>query len=192
MDKFTFKVFVNNEEILKPICLGYQYFKNSKWKYPTKSVPSNQFNVRPIMSPPGAKFKFYGYIYNQSKQIQPSSLRGILLRINHIGIKDYSKSLFEFTKNIGPILPAISGEVFLDSSFEEVLTLDKDDFKEDHPLFKEVVGYIHNAIDEVASISRKRSSRIKTKKKEVTKLKDLDLSSKEVKQAQKILGQERI
>lgn len=188
LDKFAFKVFVNNEEILKPICLGYRYFKNSKWKYPAKSVPSNQFNVRPIMSPPGAKFKFYGYIYNQSKQIQPSSLRGILLRINHIGIKGYSKSLFEFTKNIGPILPAISGEVFLDSSFEEVLTLDKDDFKEDHPLFKELVGYIHNAIDEIASISRKRSSRIKTKKKEVTKLKDLDLSSKEVKQAQKILG----
>ena len=62
LDKFTFKVFVNNEEILKPICLGYQYFKNSKWKYPTKSVPSNQFNVRPIMSPPERNLNLWVYL----------------------------------------------------------------------------------------------------------------------------------
>jgi hypothetical protein len=188
LDEFSFRVFVNKNEILKPICLGYHYFTNAKWEYPTKLIPRNQCDIIPIMSPPGEKFKFYGYIYNQSKQIQPSSLRGILLRINHIGIKGYSKSLFEFTKNIGPILPAISGEIFLDPVFEEVLTLDKDDFKEDHPLFKDLVGYIHDAIDEVATISRRRSSRIKAKKKEVSRIRDLDLSSKEVKQAQKILG----
>lgn len=187
LEEFKFRVFVNDEEIVKPICLGHRYFKNAKWEYPTKAVPSDRFNVIPILSPPGSKFKFYGYIYNQSKQIQPSSLRGILLRINHIGIKGYSKSLFEFTKNIGPILSAISGEIFLDSTFEEVLTLDKDDFKEDHPLFKELIGYIHDTIDEVARISRRRSSKAKTKK-EPTKVKDLDLSSKEVKEAQKILG----
>jgi len=187
IEEFNFKVFVNNEQILKPICLGYHYFNDARWEYPAKIVPSSLFNVVPIMSPPGSKFKFYGYIYNQSKQIQPSSLRGILLRINHIGIKGYSKSLFEFTKNIGPILSAISGEIFLDSTFEEVLTLDKDDFKEDHPLFKELIGYIHDTIDDVAKISRRRSSRAKTKR-EVSKIKDLDLSSKEVKAAQKILG----
>jgi len=187
LDGFKFRVFVNGEEILKPVCLGYHFFKDAKWAYSSKIVPPDRFDVIPILSPPGAKFKFYGYIYNQSKQIQPSSLRGILLRINHIGIKGYSKSLFEFTKNIGPILSAINGEIFLDSMFEEVLTLDKDDFKEDHPLFKELIGYIHNTIDEVAKISRKRSSKTKTKKEPI-KVKDLDLSSKEVKNAQKILG----
>lgn len=187
LDEFKFRVFVNKEEILKPICLGYQYFKGAKWEYPKKEVPSGRYDVLPIVSPPGSKFKFYGYIYNQSKQIQPSSLRGILLRINHIGIKGYSKSLFEFTKNIGPIQSAISGEIFLDSTFEEVLTLDKDDFKEDYPLFKELIGYIHDTIDDVAKVSRKRSSKAKIKKESV-KVKDLDLTSKEVKTAQKILG----
>jgi hypothetical protein len=191
LDKFHFKVFLDKKEILKPICLGYQRFKDAKWEFPAKSVSPQQFDVIPIMSSPGARFKFYGYIYNQSKQIQPSSLRGILLRINHIGIKGYSKSLFEFTKNIGPMLPQISGEVFLGPSFEEVLTLDKDDFKEDHPLFKELIGYIHNAIDEIADLSRKRSSKIKTKKKEVIKIKDLDLFSKEIKKAQEIIGRRK-
>ena len=187
IDKFNFKVFVNEEEILKPICLGHHHFQKSKWDYLGKTVPKANYNIIPIDSPPGAKFKFYGYIYNQSKQIQPSSLRGILLRINHIGIKGYSKSLFEFTKNIGPILSAISGEIFLDSTFEEILTLDKDDFKEDHPLFKELISYLHNTIDDVARISRKRSSKSNIKK-EIAKVKDIDLSSKEVKEAQKILG----
>lgn len=187
IDKFDFKVFVNTEEILKPICLGSQSSTNVKWDYPAKSVPKENYDIIPFDSPPGSKFKFYGYIYNQSRQIQPSSLRGILLRINHIGIKGYSKSLFEFTKNIGPILSAISGEIFLDSNFEEVLTLDKDDFKEDHPLFKELIGYLHNAIDEVAKISRRRSTKSNVKK-EIAKIKDIDLSSKEVKEAQEILG----
>lgn len=186
---FNFRVFLNGQEILKPICLGYHFHKNSKWNYNKKYVPKSDYNIIPIIPGLGTSLKFYGYIYNQSKQIQPPALRGILLRINHIGIKGYSKSLFEFTKNIGPIQAAISGEIFLDPQFEDILTLDKDDFKEDHPLFKELVSYIHNTIDEVAAISRERSSRIKVKK-EITKVKDLDLSSKEIKQAQKILGKE--
>jgi len=190
LDAFKFKVFINGEEILKPICLRSHYSKEAKWEYSTKEVPLERFDVIPIISPLGSKFKFYGYIYNQSKQIQPSSLRGILLRINHIGIKGYSKSLFEFTKNIGPILSAISGEIFLDSTFEEILTLDKDDFKEDHPLFKELISYIHNTIDEVAKISRKRSSNKSKVKKDIKKIQDLDLSSKELKEAKKILGKE--
>lgn len=187
INQFNFRVFVNKEEILKPVCLRYHQFSKSKWDYPGKTIPKANYDIIPVVSPAGAKFKFYGYIYNQSKQIQPSPLRGVLLRINHVGIKGYSKSLFEFTKNIGPILSAISGEIFLDSTFEEILTLDKDDFKEDHPLFKELIGYLHNTIDEVAKISRKRSSK-SNNKKEIVKVKDLDLSSKEVLEAQKILG----
>ncbi|MGB3479857.1 MAG: ATP-binding protein [bacterium] len=184
---FKFKVFLNNNEILKPITLGYHFHRESKWNYNNKRIPKAEYSIIPISSPPGATLRFHGYIYNQSKQIQPSSLRGILLRINHVGIKGYSKSLFEFTKNIGPILSAISGEIFLDSQFEEVMTLDKDDFKEDHSLFKELVGYIHDTIDEVASISRKRSGKIKGRK-ETVKVKDLDLSSAEINEAKKILG----
>ena len=63
--KFKFRVFVNNEEILKPVCLGYQYFKDAKWEYPKKKVPSNIYNILPIKPPAGSKLKFYGYIYNQ-------------------------------------------------------------------------------------------------------------------------------
>src|SRR5581483_7909172 len=189
LDKFVFRVFMNKKEILKPICLGHRFFKDARWEYPKNTVQKSNYNLIPIESPAGSTFKFFGYIYNQSKQIQPSSLRGLLLRINHVGIKGYSKSLFEYTKNIGPIPSAISGEIFLDSSLEEILTLDKDDFKEDHPLFKQLIGYLHDFIDDVAKAARKRSSK-KNTKKDVSKVKDINLSSKEVLQAQKILGKE--
>lgn len=189
LKSFKFKVFLNKKEILKPITLGYRFHKESEWGYNSEMIPKGEYDIIPVSSPPGASIKYHGYIYNQSKQIKPSSIRGILLRINHIGIKGYSKSLFEFTKNIGPILPAISGEIFLDSQFEEVMTLDKDDFKEDHPLFKELIGYIHNTIDDVASISRKRSGKVKGQKEIAkTKIRDLTLTSPEIEEAKKILG----
>jgi len=186
---FNFKVFVNGDEILKPICLGSRHFKNVKWEYGTKkTIPSNEYDIFDIESPPSANVKFHGYLYNQSKQIQPVSLRGILLRVNHVGIKGFSKSLYEYTKNIGPILWAVSGEIFLDSDFEEVLTLDKDDFKEDHPLFKELVGYIHNRIDDIAAFSRSRSARTRKKRKPAPKVKDLNLTSAGIRGAEKIIG----
>ncbi len=191
LEDFEFDVFVNGQKILKPICLGRHFFKDAMWNYqPNKVVPVNEGEVFAVESPAGSSVKFYGYLYNQSKQIQPVSLRGILLRVNHIGIKGFSKSLYEYPKNIGPIQAAISGEIFLGEDFEDVLTLDKDDFKEDHPKFKELVGYIHNTIDSIATASRSRSRAVKSKKKRkvLPKIKDLDFRSKEIKTAEKIVG----
>lgn len=190
LKNFNFKVFLNKKEILKPICLGKKYFLDGEWNYKDKTIPKDEFDVQFVSSSqiPGIKFNFKGYLYNQSKQIVPSSLRGIILRINHIGIKGYSKSLFEYTKNLGPILPAISGEIFLDSSFEEVLTLDKDDFKEDHPLFREMISYIHNAVDNSKTQANQRYKKKTTTSKGPLKIKDVDFSSPEIKEAQKILG----
>ncbi len=190
LDSFNFRVFLNKKEILKPICLGYNFHKDLKWNYDKKKISKNNYGIKTIKSPVPS-LDFHGYIYNQRSQIQPSSLRGILLRINHVGIKGYSKSLFEFTKNIGPIQAAISGEILLGPQFEEVLTLDKDDFKEDHPLFKELVGYIHNEIVDVADESRRRSAGIISSKKQSAKIKSLDLSSRQVEEAQKILGKQQ-
>lgn len=191
LEDFEFDVLVNGEKILKPICLGRHFFKDAVWNYqPNKIVPLKEGEVFAVESPAGASVKFCGYLYNQSKQIQPVSLRGVLLRVNHIGIKGFSKSLYEYPKNIGPIQAAISGEIFLGADFEDVLTLDKDDFKEDHPKFKELVSYIHNTVDSIATASRSRSRTVKSKKKRkvLPKIRDLDLSSKEIKTAEKIVG----
>jgi hypothetical protein len=195
LNDFNFKVFLDGAEILKPICLGEHYFKDAKWNYgDKKTLPSNEFDIIPIETPLNSTIKFSGYLYNQSKQIQPAALRGILLRVNHVGIKGYNKSLFEYSGNIGPILPQISGEVFLSSDFEKVLTLDKDDFKEDHPLYKELVGYIHEAVKDVATKSRERSDKKKTgtRKKSSPKIKDLNFKTQPIKDAKKILGKKKL
>lgn len=189
LNEFNFKVLLNGDEIFRPIYQGKKFFKTGKWNYDNNLIPKNEFSVLAVVNPPGARVKFNGYIYNQSKQIVPAVTRGIILRINNIGIKGFSRSLFEYVKNIGPITSAISGEIFLDSTFEDVLTLDKDNFKEDHPLFKELVSYIHSSMDEVASISRKRSVTKKGKKTDKKfKVKDLNLKSESIKKAKKIMG----
>ncbi len=191
LDKFCFSVFVNGIEVRKPVCLGYQHYSNSKWNYSNgRSVPACDRDIFRVVSPRESSIRFRGYIYNQSKQIQPAALRGIILRVNHVGIKGFSRSLFEYSSNIGPILAQISGEIFLDTDFEEVLTLDKDDFKEDHPLYKELVGYIHDTIKDVADRSRARSSSKKTGKASKTSptLRNLTFRTRSVKEAKKILG----
>lgn len=190
---FHFKVYINKAELRRQVSLGHRPAKNSKWNYDVAAVADNEIDIIPLQSPPGARIQFHGYIYNQSKQILPAYLRGIIIRINNIGIKGYSRSIYEFSKNIGPILSAISGEVFLNSDFEEVLTLDKDGFKEDHPLFKELIKYIHATIDDVASKSRKRSAgKSATKENKQTKVKDLNTNTEGIKKAEKILGKKQL
>lgn len=190
---FHFKVLINGVELRRQVCLGHRPSSQAKWNYDAAALVDNERDIIPLQSPAGSKINFHGYIYNQSKQILPAYLRGIIIRINNIGIKGYSRSIYEFSKNIGPIQSAISGEVFLDSDFEGVLTLDKDDFKEDHPLFKELIEYIHAAIDDVASKSRKRSAgKSATKDNKRSKVKDLNTNTPGIKEAQKILGKKQI
>jgi len=171
---FNFRVFINKVELLKPICLAKHSYKECKWNYEKEIVPKSHYNVFEVYSEKGSLVKFWGYFYNQSKQILPTNLRGLLVHVNFVGVQGYDQSLLRYTRNIGPILYAISGEIFVESGLEAALTIDKDDFKVDHPAFKDFVSQIHRKIDYVAEESKRRSRRIHGRKVSTQKLvKDL-------------------
>lgn len=193
LDSFNFKVFINGRELKKPICLRKHYFQECLWNYDKKTVPRKEFDVKIIESRDVSRVKYWGYIYDQTKQIFPVDLRGILIRIRQAGIKGYSKSLFEYPTNIGPTMFSVSGEIFVDSGLEEALTMDKDDFKEEHPHFREIVKDIHDAIEEVRQNARTRSAALKKPPKKTKrtkeKVKDLKFTS-ELKEIKKELGKD--
>ena len=190
---FNFKVYVNGEKLRKPVCLRRHFFKDSAWNYDDKIVPKAECDVLELVSEKDEPVQYWGYIYDQTKQIFPSDLRGVLIRINHVGIKGYSKSLFEFTKNIGPTLFSISGEIFVQYGLEEALTMDKDDFKEEHPNFRYVVRKIHEAVEEIRQNALGRSARLKGKarKHERRLAKDLRIDTPVLKEVRDSIGSRR-
>jgi hypothetical protein len=190
---FDFKVYVNDEELRKPVCLRSHFFKDSAWNYDDEVVPKVECDILELISQEDEPVQYWGYIYDQTKQIFPSDLRGILIRINHVGIKGYSKSLFEFTKNIGPTLFSVSGEIFIGYGLEEALTMDKDDFKEEHPDFRHLVRKIHEAVEEIRQNARERSARLKGKarKHERRLAKDLRTDTPVLKEVRDSIGSRR-
>jgi len=193
LNSFNFKVYVNGEELRKPICLRKHFFKDSAWNYDGAVVPKTECDIVELISEEDEPVQYSGYIYDQTKQILPSDLRGILIRINHVGIKGYSKSLFEFTKNIGPTMFSLSGEIFVEQGLEETLTMDKDDFKEEHPNFRHIVARIHEAIEQIRQNAIARSSSLKggLKKHERKLAKDLKVDTPVMKEVRDSIGDTR-
>jgi len=193
LKSFDFRVYVNGEELRKPVCLRRHSFKDSAWNYDDEVVPKVECDILELISQEDEPVQYWGYIYDQTKQILPSDLRGILIRINHVGIKGYSKSLFEFTKNIGPTMFSVSGEIFIEQGLEETLTMDKDDFKEEHPNFRHIVARIHEAIEQIRQNAIARSSSLKggLKKHERKLAKDLKVDTPVMKEVKDSIGDTR-
>lgn len=163
--RFNFKVIVNGEELLKPVCLRHKPHDLIKWRYDTSEIPKEECDVFEIESNQNDTVKFFGYIYSQSKQIFPVSLRGVLIRISHIGIQGYSRSFFGYTgSSLGGAAEMISGEIFVEDGLEEALTMDKDDFKVNHPAYVELTTRIQEEIHKVAVAARNRSKALRVKK----------------------------
>lgn len=163
--RFNFKVIVNGEELLKPVCLRRKPHDLIKWGYDTPEIPKEECDVYEIESNQNDSVTFFGYIYSQTKQIFPVSLRGVLIRISHVGIQGYSRSFFGYTgPSLGGAAEAISGEIFVEEGLEEALTMDKDDFKVNHPAYLELTKRIQDKIHDVAIKARTRSSALKAKR----------------------------
>lgn len=172
LKKFNFHVYVNSRKLLKPIRLGRRFSDKFSWPYEkiTNEIPTDPeklSSVTPIWSEPGAKIRFFGYIYEQSKQIFPGELRGLLIRVSHVGVKGYDRSFYKYTlSNLGPSANHISGEIYIEKGLESsIWQMNKDDFQQDLLDFKKLIQPIHKKIQEVRNEMGKRTSRVRKHKK---------------------------
>ena len=124
------------------------------------------FDVTSFRSRRRAPVKFEGYVMVQAQQLFPAELRGLLVRIRGVGIGGHRT--FNLTgTSIATMLPALSGEIWVESGLDDALQFDRESFREDHPNFQwfrqNVATIIENQSKGFRDRSAKRSRLKRTK-----------------------------
>jgi hypothetical protein len=95
----------------------------------------------------GKTVSYHGYIIVQEGvQIRPDEMRGILIRINNVGIGYYDGTMLDYRWNEGPRSRWLTGEVFVTSGLEDALNIDRDSFNRFHPEFRAVQEAVHKVL----------------------------------------------
>jgi hypothetical protein len=94
----------------------------------------------------GSRLAFEGYIYHQRISIQPSELRGLLIRVRNVAIGMYDKSLMNYPKPQGPRMSGISGEIYVKEGLENALNVDRNSFRETDPHYLKLQEVIYTRL----------------------------------------------
>jgi len=137
LNQFQFSVRVDHQRLFKPVLLPSDLLARHEeplWR----SIPLGN-NERDYLIENfsrhghvgGKPLSYYGYIYWQRKQVQPTPLRGIQIYIRHAGIGLYDQTLMNFlTLNPTSIADHISGEIYVEEGLEQALNIDRNRFRE--------------------------------------------------------------
>ena len=124
---YDFKVIVDGIPLLKPIEFPYEgELKKPYFDHKTYEI---HFDEKVA----GSRLKFSGYIYHRNVAIYPPELRGLLIRIRNVGIGEYDKSFLNFPQSAGPIIPGMTGEIYVEEGLEDALNIDRNSFRETDP-----------------------------------------------------------
>lgn len=131
LDSFNFRVIVDGYELRKPIIL------------PTAEdliVAGEDFEVYPFSHDAKKEMglRFEGYIFHQRRQISPSELQGVLVRIRNVGITGYESDMLDYPRNLGPMRGGMTGEICIELGLEDALNIDRNSFNETHEHFVRV------------------------------------------------------
>lgn len=95
----------------------------------------------------GAPLQIKGYIHASGGAVlHPDDLRGLLIRLKHIGIGGYDKSLLGYRYAEGPRFGWLTGELFVDEGLEDALTVGRDGFDAGHPHYIALRQWIHEEL----------------------------------------------
>lgn len=136
LERFDFKVIVDNIELRKPV-----YLKDNPNGYTIKKIESQRQKIY------GKDLAFHGYILVQEgAQLRPDELRGIMIRIKNVGIGYYDPSMLDYRINEGPRSRWVTGEIIIDEGLEDALNIDRDSFNRFNPEFRAVQEYVHEIL----------------------------------------------
>lgn len=91
-----------------------------------------------------SRLRVKGYIYGSKGQaLHPDGQRGVLIRIRHVGIGSYDKSLLDYRYAEGPRFAWLSGELFVEEGLEDALTVGRDGFDAGHPHYVGIRKWFH-------------------------------------------------
>ncbi len=138
LERFNLRVFVDGIELRKPVRL-----KDNKNGYTTRTIGPEEHRVF------GTTVRFHGYIVVQEGlQLKPDELRGVMIRLNEVGIGLYDTSLLNYRYNEGPRARWITGEVYVDQGLGSALNIDRDSFNLFHPEYRVVQRRVHEILQQ--------------------------------------------
>jgi len=124
------------------------------------------YDVKCFRSPKGSPIGYEGYVVVQAQQLFPKELRGLVVRLRSVAIGGY-KTMHLTGGAISTMLPAISGEIWVEYGLDEALQFDRESFREDHPQYMLFRKQIETLIENEEKGFRQRSfERNKQKKQE--------------------------
>lgn len=95
----------------------------------------------------GSRLKVRGYVHGSEGQvIHPDDLRGVLIRIRHVGIGSYDKSLLDYRYAEGPRFGWLTGELYVEEGLEDALTIGRDGFDTGHPHYGALREWFHQQL----------------------------------------------
>lgn len=124
-----------------------------------------------------------GYLLYQPYRLMPQEMRGLLPRVRGVGIgASYENSLLVDFKGERPLYRVqMSGELYIDDGFDDVLNLDRSSFLEMKPEFQYLSSELSKAVrvlildaDRVSRGRRRRRERIRSEVEETARIGKLE------------------
>ena len=95
----------------------------------------------------GSPLQIRGYIHASGGTVlHPDEMRGLLIRLKHIGVGGYDKSFLGYRYAEGPRFGWLTGELFVDEGLEDALTVGRDGFDAGHPHYIALRKWIHDEL----------------------------------------------
>lgn len=163
-----FSVLLNGKEVRRHIILPrYKERKHhDSSEYRRLMKRGLGYEVNCFRSSGKGPVKYQGYVMVQAKQLFPIEVRGLLIRMRGVGIGAH-KTFNLAGSSIATMLPAMSGEIWVESGLDDALQFDRESFREDHPNF---VWFRERVAEEISRQSRgfrtRSTERTKLKKQE--------------------------
>lgn len=115
---YNFHVLVDGVELKRPILLPTNASEFEE------QLSVGDWKVYPINFKTKAA-EAEGYLFHQPYRVRPVELRGIFRRLHNVGIGQYDSTFFSKARKNPVIEYQVSGELFLESGFDDALNLDR-------------------------------------------------------------------
>ena len=143
---FEFDVVIDGVKLYKPILLQGPALQVPQYTV-GEGVGSFHFPLEFDSEIWGSPLQVTGYIHASGGTVlHPDEMRGLLIRLKHIGIGGYDKSFLGYRYAEGPRFGWLTGELFVDEGLEDALTVSRDGFDAGHPHYIALRTWVHGEL----------------------------------------------
>ena len=146
LEQFEFDVIIDGVKLYKPVLL-YGTAVQVAQSTIGEGGGSFHFPLEFDSDVWGSHLRISGYIHASGGTVlHPHEMRGLLIRLKHIGIGGYDKSFLGYRYAEGPRFGWLTGELFVDKGLEDALTVGRDGFDAGHPHYIALRQWVHGEL----------------------------------------------